>query len=461
MRRIVCSGHWANRLALVALIASSALLHAQEISIPASTPLPVELVKHVPMKNEQPLQARLLYPVYAENRVAIPAGSMLYGRVVQLRSDKSHRIHSRLWGDFTPFHIPVVRFERMVLPDGTSLTIVGSDATDGAPILHLTAAGPKPKKSVISEQVANAKQRVKDEAALVTAPDRKDRLVQLLYRQLPYHPERIQTGTAWTVELTQPLRLSSSPDAAKASASDDPTPTLVSTEPASQNVQQAGKPEDQTTTWRLRAYLDQTISSANTKQGQAFEAVVAEPVFKADRTVAVPQGSRLIGTVTQSKPARSFGRKGKLRFSFRELKLPDAPPRPVEGNLAAADSNSSQDLQLDSEGGVQQKSQNRIIVPVVLSLLASRALDSDSSAAGGAAVGANGFGIIGRIVAIAASSRNLAAGIGFYGAALSVYSRWIARGQDVTFVKNTRIEVSTMPSRAPMATPRLSEPPPR
>ncbi|HEY4049902.1 MAG TPA: hypothetical protein VGM27_23820, partial [Acidobacteriaceae bacterium] len=430
MRPIVCSCHWVHRLALVALIASGALTHAQDVSIPASTPLPVELVQHVPMKDGQPLQARLLYPVYAENRVAIPAGSMLYGRVVQLRADRSHRIHSRLWGDFTPFHIPVVRFERLVLPNGTSLTVVSSDATDGAPILHLSAPTPKPKKSIVSEQMANAKQRVKDEAALFTAPDRKDRLVQFLYRQLPYHPERIQTGTAWTVELAQPLHLSSVAEAAK--ASDDPPPTQVSTQPASQNVQQPDKPQDQSTTWRLKAYLDQTLSSANTKQGQTFDAVVAEPVFKTDRTVAVPQGSRLIGTVTQSKPARSFGRKGKLRFSFRELKLPDAPSRPVEGSLAAADSNSSQDLQLDSEGGVQQKSQNRIIVPVVLTILASRALDSDSSAAGGAAVGSNGFGIIGRIVGIAASSRNLAAGIGFYGAALSFYSRWIARGQDVT-----------------------------
>jgi hypothetical protein len=46
-------------------------------------------------------------------------------------------------------------------------------------------------------------------------------------------------------------------------------------------------------------------------------------------------------------------------------------------------------------------------------------------------------------VGIAAGSRNLAAGIGFYAAGLSFYTRWIAHGHNVTFVKNTRIEVIT------------------
>jgi hypothetical protein len=459
MRGIICSPRWAPRLALIALIASGALLHGQEVTIPASTPLPVQLDKNTPMKNGQPLQARLLYPVYAENRVAVPAGSMLYGHVVQLRSDKSRRIHARLWGDFTPFHVPVVRFDRLVLPDETTLTIVGGDATDGAPILHLSAPAAKAKTSMVSQQVAAAKQRVKDEAGLFTKPGRKDRLVQLVYSQLPYHPERIEKGTAWTMELTQPLHLSSSPEVAK--ASDDPPPTKAGVQPVSQSVQQAVPPQHEPTTWRLRAYLDQTLSSASTKQGQTFEAVVAEPVFKPDHTLAVPQGARLIGTVTQSKPARRFGRKGKLRFSFRELKLPDGFSRPVEGSLAAADSNSSQGLQLDSEGGVQPKAQDRILVPVVLTILASRALDEDGSAAAHGAVASNGLGLVGRIVGITASSPSVAAGIGFYGAALSIYSRWIARGQDVTFAKDTRIEVSTMPSRTPMETPKLSESQPR
>ena len=51
--------------------------------------------------------------------------------------------------------------------------------------------------------------------------------------------------------------------------------------------------------------------------------------------------------------------------------------------------------------------------------------------------------MVGRVVGIVASSHNLSAGIGFYAAALSFYERWVARGHDVVFRKDTRIEVTT------------------
>ncbi|MEO6816918.1 MAG: hypothetical protein ABI177_09465, partial [Edaphobacter sp.] len=37
-----------------------------------------------------------------------------------------------------------------------------------------------------------------------------------------------------------------------------------------------------------------------------------------------------------------------------------------------------------------------------------------------------------------------AAGIGYYGAALAVYDRWIARGKKITFPRDTRIVVQTV-----------------
>ena len=52
------------------------------------------------------------------------------------------------------------------------------------------------------------------------------------------------------------------------------------------------------------------------------------------------------------------------------------------------------------------------------------------------------------IVGTAAGQRNLAAGIGYYGAARAVYYRWIAHGQKIDFVKNTRIVVETTPRRS-------------
>ena len=412
------------------------------------------------MKIGEPIDGHLLYPVYAGNRLAIPIGSVLQGSVVGLQPDRSRRIHSRLRGDFTPFRIPVVRFNELVLPDGTSHPIVSGSTAQGAPILRLTTPAAKKKGSLISQQIDQGKQRLKDQVSVFTSPGKGDRLLQFAYSQLPYHPQRIQAGTAWTVELAQPLELSLAgpPPAPKPQTAANPSTakkanvssTVLHKRAQPENVAPAPKkappadpPPIQTGAWRLRAYLTQTISSATAKTGDTFQAVVAEPVFGAQHTLEVPEGSLLIGTVTQAKPARSFGRKGKLRFNFRELKLPDGFSQGMEGTLAAADSNKSADLQIDSEGGIQPKSQNRIVVPLILSILASRGLDNDGDQAVNGAVASNGLGIVGRVVGIAASSRNVAAGIGFYGAALSVYDRWIARGGDVIFVKDTRIEVST------------------
>jgi hypothetical protein len=429
-----------------------ALLQGQAIpiQIPSTTPLSVQLPHHIPMKAGESLEGRLLYPVYVDNRIAIPADTVLRGSVIQLDSDRSRRIHSRLRGDFTPFHVPVVRFDQLILPDGTRQPIMSDNAKDGVPILRLSPPPAEKKGSFVTRQIALGKQQLKDTAGLFTKPGRGDRLVQFIYSQLPYHPERIETGTSWTIELVQPLTLEFRPPEVVT----DPVDHGGSKQPAEPNPA-----PDQGTEWRLRAYLQQSISSAREKSGDTFQALVTEPVFNAGHILAVPEGALLIGEITQAKPARSFGRKGRLRFRFRELRLPSGFSQPVEGTLAGVDSSKSANLQIDSEGGIQPKSQNRVIVPMVLVFLAGRAFDDDGSQVGHSAVASNGFGIVGRVVGILASSRNVAAGIGIYGAALSFYDLWLARGHDVVFTKNTRIEVTTTPGRNQLEGPEVKQKP--
>jgi hypothetical protein len=443
------------RLAILALVSFVAFLpgslHGQvtSVRIPSGTPLSVELLQHVPMRAGEQLTGRLLYPVYIENKIALPADTIVRGNVIQLDSDRSHRIHSRLRGDFTPFHIPVVKFEQVVLPNGDVERIVSDSTRDGVSILRLSPPPNNPKGSFIRRQIAAEKQRVKDTVELFTKPGRGDRLVQFMYTQLPYHPERIDKATSWTVELSQPLDLK---------LNGDPPADTKATVTHPQNRQNSKKgpeapPPLQQAEWRLRAYLQHTIDSASERPGNTFQASVAEPVFDTNHILVVPEGSVLVGQITQAKPARSFGRQGKLRFRFRELRFPSGFSQPVEGTLAGADSNKAANLQIDSEGGVHPKTQNRVIVPLVLTLLAGRALDNDGSAAAHGAVASNGFGIVGRVVGIVATSRNVAAGIGIYGAALSFYDLWIARGHNVVFPKNTRIEITTTPTRNPMNVP--------
>jgi hypothetical protein len=426
---------------LFALLPALVYGQAASMQLPATVPLSVELVQHVPMKSGEPLEGRLLYGIYVDNRLLLPAGTIVRGRVVQLDSDRSRRIHSRLRGDFTPFHIPVVRFDQMVLPDGNRLAIATGAAKDGAQILSLSPPPGKKRRSFIGQQIEDEKQRVKSAVALFTAPGRGDRLVQFIYGQMPYHPERIETGTAWTVVLARPLDLTVRlPENAGAPAFEGQTAKAAGSPAELQNREE----------WRLRAYLQRTISSTNGKPGDTFQAVVAEPVFSPQHDLVVPEGSVLVGEITQAKPARSLGRQGKLRFRFKELRLPSGFSQPVTGTLAGINSTKSASLEMDPEGGVQPQSRNRVLAPLVLTLLAGRAFDDDGNQVLNSAVASNGFGIVGRVVGMAASSRNVAGSIGIYGAAVSVYELWLARGHDVVFAKNTRIEVTTTPNHNPL-----------
>jgi hypothetical protein len=430
-------------------------LHAQTqtAEIIPGTPLSIVLPRHSPMRVGERLEGRLLYPVYVGDSVVLPSNTTFRGRVIRLDSDRSHRIHASLHGDFTPFHIPVVQFDQVLLQDGTVQAIGCSSAKDGMVILRLSPPPGQKKGSLISRQWSDLKLRVKETTALFTAPGRGDRFVQFVYTQLPYHPQRIETGTTWTVELAQPLRVQAD-DGATIAARDSPSgsPSRLIPSPKPGNP-----PDTQVNEWHLRAYLQQSITSAKAKPGDTFHAYVAEPVFNADHAVVVPEGSLLTGEITQARPARSFGRQGKLRFHFKAIKLPGGFSQPVEGTLAGLDSDKSANLQTDPEGGIQPQSQNRVVIPLLLTFLAGRALDSDENQTLNNGLASNGFGIIGRVVGIAANSRNVAAGIGIYGAALSFYDLWIAHGHDVVFPKNTRVEITTNPARRPVKDPAVRQ----
>jgi hypothetical protein len=442
-------------IAGLAIASLSGLLHAQtqKLTVPTSQPMSVELVKHVPLHQGQAIRARLRYPVYVDNELAIPAGTMFEGNIVSLAADKHRRVQGKLEGDFTPFRKPTVAFDAITFPGGTTYSIVSQTAADGAPILHLAAAAPHARKGFIKAQFAMAKQNARDQIATITGAGKGDRALQFLYRQLPYHPQRIETGTAWTVNLASPLEVPAQPDPPSTVAQRE-TPGIAKKMLGSTAAADPNAPDvaEHSGAELLHAYLTKTISSASAKPGDTFTACVTQPVYDGDHRIAVPEGAILVGTVTQAKPAKSFGRKGKLRFSFRELQMPDGFQQDVNGMLAGADAARAADLQIDAEGGVQPKQKNRTVVPLALSILASRALDSDGSQAANGTVASNGFGIVGRIAGIAAAPRGVAAGIGFYGAGLAVFNRWIAPGQDVTFVKATRIDVLTTPAR-----PRLAD----
>ena len=147
------------------------------------------------MRSGDPIRAELLYPVYINNQILLPAKTTFIGTITELRSDHSRRIQARINGDFTPFHIPVIRFSQVVLADGTVLPINAGPTADGAPILSLTAPLPR-KGDFIHKHWDTGMEILPSQIAVFTAPEKSDRLLQFFYHQLPYHPERIERGTA-------------------------------------------------------------------------------------------------------------------------------------------------------------------------------------------------------------------------------------------------------------------------
>lgn len=412
--------------------------HAQQVAsaqpiLAKGTSLQVETARNYPLKVGEPIEAHLMHPIYTDGKLAVAQNTPLEGHVVALLPDTKTRWHARLRGDFTPYHNVEVQFDKLMLPSG-AIAIAANDAANGAPVLKLVAPGVSPKQSFVARHWAEAKANMHDRVAFFTAPGKGDRALQVLYHQLPYHPERIAAKTAWSFELKAPVDL---PE--MAAALPDPAPLAAG----------SGKAE----VWSVNATLSRDLTSATAKPGDAVEALVVEPVYDKDRQLVVPEGSKLVGKVSVATPARSFGRNGKLRFTFQQVQFPEGYKREVEGALAGAATEKTQNLSLDAEGTITPRNQASAIAPLLLTMLAGRALDQDGNVTAQTGVASNGFGLVGRIVGIAAGDRNLAAGIGFYAAGLSVYDNFLHSGRDVVFPRDTRIEIETTPLRAPVLRP--------
>ncbi len=389
------------------------------------------------MKSGEPIEVALLYPLYLDGKMVVPKGALVKGQVTAIEPDKRTRLHTRFHGDFTPFHEEQVRFDQLVLSSGQALLFDAPTVSNGAPVLELSSSGTRPRQSIFARRWTMAKTQASEPIHFFTDPGFGDRSLQVLYHQLPYHPERIALHTAWSLELAQPLAL----------------PNSCLTSDAASNVSRPSPPPTTPELWFVHALLKDSVSSATSKVGEPIKALVVEPVTDRANNVVVPQGSLLVGRVSQAQAARSLGRNGKLRFTFQQIQFPEGASHSVESSLAGATTDKRQDLSIDAEGTITPRNNSSVIVPLALTFLAGRALDDDGNETLQAGVASNGFGIVGRIIGTAVGSREIAAGIGYYAAALSIYENWLSPGRDVTFPVDTRIEIQTSPLRAPVLKP--------
>jgi hypothetical protein len=261
------------------------------------------------------------------------------------------------------------------------------------------------------------------------APDKKHRLERAGVAQLPYHPQYMEAGTSFNLDLREPLNFG--------------TENLTSGA-----LEHIGTPPPSGSA--VHAVLVTPLGSATSKQGDPVEAVITQPLVVSDHLL-LPEGSRLQGSVLQVRPARKFSRNGQLRIVFHEVVPPGGIAEKMEGSLEGVDAAKGDHLRLDSEGGAEVKTpKTRYLTTGLTVMLATSSLDGHrhdndgdfrrgggNDFGAGAANGATGFRLVGTVVGAFAHSRVLTSGLGFYGAATSVYSHFLSRGRDVVYSKDT------------------------
>ena len=452
-------------LAATVWLISDSPVAAQELAqisltIPSGRALRVVLTEDTAVHHVgQLVRAQLVEPVYAYDRIVLPVGIEVQGRITKLtQPSKLSRAQSIAGGDFSPHRTVEIRFDT-VIRDGVPVsidTLAKNEAPHPIRAVTPTAdvredAGRIERakadaKSEVTTVLADAKQHAADALHVVKSPEKLALAREWAINQLPYRSQVLRKGTAYDAELMSSLDLGTAPERPAAPAGTLPKPNAV-----------------------LKARLQTTLDSGTTARGAAIDAIVSEPVFAEDGRLIFPEGTKLTGEVTFAAPAGRFHRNGQLRFLFEEVELPNAGVAPMLASLHAAAVNGDAAIALDDEGGAAVKnSKTRFIEPTIALLALHGSFDhgegggfdggvtgtartTSVSAHGGGGFargigGLVGFGAIG--FAVGSLSPPVGIALGVVGAARSVYRNILGKGQEVHFAADTPIEVQLAPGPA-------------
>jgi hypothetical protein len=409
------------------------------LSVPKGTPVEIALNQNIRVKKAgEEIHGQVVQPVYAFDRLVIPAGAQANGRIRNIEGlSREKRVFGILNGDLTPARNVEVEFTELQLADGKRIPIQAVITPGSGQSITLVSAKDGQTKNGIHDQTARKIDQARQQARQtwdqtmkqVHDPGKFRRLAQYGAAQLPIHPQYLHAGTVYFAELQQPLDF----------GTETINPTLL---PSLTMPPQDGSV--------VHALLVTPLSSATTQKNAEVEAVLSQPLFDGDRLV-LPEGTRLQGSVVQVRPATRWHHNGQLRITFRQLVLPDGMEQKVVTGLESVQSGKNEHVKLDSEGGAEATTPRTRYASVALSLALTTATfrshnDADDVASGqsnnGVAGGLAGFKLLGLVLTLAIKSQPVGMAMGAYGSARSVYSHFIAKGRDVVFPKNTPMQIS-------------------
>jgi hypothetical protein len=437
---------------------------SMDLVLHAGRPLRVVLDHRISVKRVgQPVMGTIVEPVYAYDRIVIPAGTRVRGHIAKLTSESTGaHVSSYAGGDFSPPRQVVLKFDALVMSDGSEVPIdttvtggianVQREVAGGAAKARHTDAEKADEGAVArtsdavrqgaSDAVAGVKDQFSGALAAIKRPGRMSRLKDAIVSRLPFHPQYLAQGLMYDAELVSPVSFGSV----------EPTPrALDGTAPAPDSI--------------LTARLATTLDSSKTPRGTPFQAVLTEPVFSADHQLILPEGTTLAGEVTFAKEARTFQRNGQLRFLFETVRAPGQESVALPAALFSVDASKDDRVAVDEEGGTKTtNSKTRFIAPT-LGVLALRGAiggdghkfadpDGDGSVhTAGSGIGSRGVGgFLGfSVIGIAISQLSRPAGIVLAGVGVvrTLYTHVIGKGREVTFLADTPIQVRLAPGPPP------------
>jgi hypothetical protein len=410
------------------------------LTVVKDTPLQIALEKEVRLKESgQTLRGRIVEPVYAFDKLVIPVGTEVNGKVTEIDPvSAGKRTAAALDANFSPSHKFQVNFDELILPDGKHIPFQASITPGSGEVLDFVSSadqrtkGSDSAKDVAAEKAKQAKAAAKQEwrAAMqqVKQPGKFHRVERYAVAQLPVHPQYIDAGTVYFAELQEPLNFGSEPL----------TPELAS------SIGAAPPPGS-----FVHARLLTPLSSGTSHSGDDVEAIVTQPLFAGTHLI-YPQGTRLQGSVLQVRPASHLARSGQLRIAFHDMVLQDGVQEKIEASLESVQAGRSQNVTLDAEGGAQAAPpKTRFLTTTVavglgaISFLGDTFGDTGPRASGGA----GGYKLIGIAIGLAVHSQALGMAMGSFGAVRSIYVNFVARGPELTFPKNTAMQIGIAPPR--------------
>ncbi|HEV2298648.1 MAG TPA: hypothetical protein VGR72_09055 [Candidatus Acidoferrales bacterium] len=411
-----------------------------DLVLPTGVPLRVILKKPLRIQRVgEPVQAFVTEPVYAFDRVVIPEGSEVDGRITALDSPaKLKRTESYLNADFSAHRVVHLQFDTLILSDGARRPIDTLVLPTLGPVLRLETNA-QSKNSTVRRAKGLIRQQW-DMAKAQLKPSAMWHLVKsFASSELPYHKQKLSAGTVFDIELEQPLDFG------------------LAVVPPLETGAMGQLPEANSNAFaRLTTYL----SSATAHVGMPVEAILTRPVFSPDGKLLLPVGTALSGIVVRARPARRMHRNGQLHFTLQRVQLPDGVPQQVEMALSGIEVPKASRIQLDSEGttSVTGNKDARVLTTALSVVIATSTLGSDHEHGGvdpngdptkRAVAGGSSYKLLGAAIGFAAKSTNLARVMGFWGAGQSVYSHFFARGSDLVLAKGTPIEISFGLHRVP------------